>query len=153
MKLTTSISRAYVVLLAFDVVAKKHVDAWTASGRSQYNSANMTRKTFLSKIIIIPAIILPTAATRVQKSSAQELDGGSSVPTSNSSPISTSSTEKDTVDAFSALGKDINSMNFDSWTPDANSSTDKDTRDDTPDLAGAIIKSKRKRAVDPRTHG
>jgi hypothetical protein len=61
-------------------------------------------------------------------------------------------------DALSSFGKDLNSMSFDSWggpASDAGAAQRYDNNGAAPpdDLAGAIDQSKRKRAVDPRTHG
>ena len=61
-------------------------------------------------------------------------------------------------DALSSFGKDLNSMSFDSWggpASDAGAAQryDKNGAAAPDDLAGAIDQSKRKRAVDPRTHG
>jgi hypothetical protein len=162
------LSNKIVAVVVLHVTA---INAWTGSPPIVSNTATdahdhgpiVSRRASITKMIFtsIPSVLLPVAMiTGVQDSSAEETRGPTTSTQNSQPPMSSSpaSSGKSSSDALSSFGKDLNSMSFDSWggpASDAGAAQRYDNNGAAPpdDLAGAIDQSKRKRAVDPRTHG
>lgn len=146
------------------------IHAWT-TGRPHQNQEQfkispsaveplmLSRRASISKILFtFSSLAIISETTLVQESFAEDAKPSSTRPsagdagttTSNSVPILNQN------DALSSFGKDLNSINFDAWA-DGGTGNPGGGGDEggatPPDLSKAIDQSKKKRAVDPRTHG
>ena len=90
----------------------------------------------------------------VQQSSAENMsptNNGVSPASKSGGGNSSSASPATDFDAFSSFGKELNSINFESW--DEVKKDENSDKNAPSDLMNALEEKKKKRSVDPRTHG